>query len=190
MNINVACCVTLVRILLTPVVVVCMLQNRWSAAFVIFLIAALTDILDGFIARRWNMQSKFGQLLDPVADKILLSTVLYTMLMFGQEAYPSMICYAVWFLLFKEFILLVGGAILWFRYKKFIAPSLLSRIVSLCEVVLIFVLFMFVLAQDVSIPLKFGFPVFLSFIPILYLNVILSAWLLIRYSIVIFNIRD
>lgn len=178
MKINIACLITLQRILLTPVVVLLMLHGRWMAALLTFLVAVLTDILDGFVARACNMQSKFGQLFDPVADKILLSSVMYTLLILTPL--PSYFSYAVWFLLCKEFVLLFGGAVLWLRFKKFIAPSVLSRAGSLCEVVLILALF----AAKFSV---FYVPMDLV-LSILLLNVVLSVWLLIRYSIIIFKL--
>lgn len=65
---------TLSRIVLTAVFVFCLFVNGLFAkilAFVIFLIASLTDILDGFLAKRNNQVTGFGKLMDPIADKIL-----------------------------------------------------------------------------------------------------------------------
>ncbi|MCR6496431.1 CDP-diacylglycerol--glycerol-3-phosphate 3-phosphatidyltransferase [Thermomonas sp. S9] len=70
---------TLARIALIPVlVVVYYLDVRWSnlAATAVFVAASLTDWLDGWIARRYRMFSRFGAFLDPVADKLMVSTAL------------------------------------------------------------------------------------------------------------------
>lgn len=70
---------TLSRILLIPVfVVVFYLPFNWSAlaSAVIFAIAALTDWLDGYLARRWNQMTPFGAFLDPVADKLMVAVAL------------------------------------------------------------------------------------------------------------------
>jgi CDP-diacylglycerol--glycerol-3-phosphate 3-phosphatidyltransferase len=66
---------TLARIVLAPIVVLLLLAPGWAAklaAFVGFLLAGLTDWLDGYLARRWRQTSPLGALLDPIADKILV----------------------------------------------------------------------------------------------------------------------
>jgi cardiolipin synthase (CMP-forming) len=67
------------RILAVPVVTACILWRddnaRWLALFV-FVVAALTDFLDGYLARRWKQQSTLGRMLDPIADKLLVAATL------------------------------------------------------------------------------------------------------------------
>lgn len=53
----------------------------WTA-FVLFLVAAFTDFLDGYLARRWNMVTAFGRIADPFADKVLIAGSLITLLQF------------------------------------------------------------------------------------------------------------
>ena len=68
--------ITLARICLTPVIALLpFIQGYWPkvTAFLIFLIAAFSDILDGWLARRYNTVSDLGKLLDPIADKLLSS---------------------------------------------------------------------------------------------------------------------
>ena len=62
---------TLIRILLIPVFVSLLVYRRPGFALVVFGLAALTDLLDGWVARRWNDQSTLGAFLDPMADKLL-----------------------------------------------------------------------------------------------------------------------
>ncbi len=75
---------TYARIAAVPVVVGCMyfqavldygLWLRWVALFV-FVTAGITDVLDGYVARSWGQQSTFGRMLDPIADKLLVSSCL------------------------------------------------------------------------------------------------------------------
>jgi cardiolipin synthase len=75
---------TYARIVAVPVVVGCMyfqsileygLWLRW-VALVIFIAAGITDVLDGYVARSWGQQSTFGRMLDPIADKLLVSSCL------------------------------------------------------------------------------------------------------------------
>src|SRR3990167_7856467 len=77
---NIPNLLTLFRIVLIPVFVVFYyLPGNWSniAAAVIFLLAALTDWLDGYLARVLNQSSPFGAFLDPVADKLMVALVLF-----------------------------------------------------------------------------------------------------------------
>jgi cardiolipin synthase len=72
---NLANALTLLRLLLTPLVIQAILGNRPAAALALFILAAVTDILDGAAARRLNLATSGGAYLDPVADKCLLSGV-------------------------------------------------------------------------------------------------------------------
>jgi CDP-diacylglycerol--glycerol-3-phosphate 3-phosphatidyltransferase len=77
--VNVPNTLTLLRIALIPVLLVLFyLPARWSseAAAAVFLVAALTDLLDGWLARRLGQTSAFGAFLDPVADKLMVSCAL------------------------------------------------------------------------------------------------------------------
>lgn len=79
MTLNIPTILTVARILLLPVIVgVFYLKAPWARPLccAIFLIAAITDWLDGYLARRWNIESDFGAFLDPVADKLMVATVL------------------------------------------------------------------------------------------------------------------
>lgn len=75
------------RILLVPILVVVLLTKFEGKEFVglgLFLFAALTDFLDGFIARRWNLVTSLGKLLDPAADKILTSAAFISLVELGR----------------------------------------------------------------------------------------------------------
>ena len=79
MKLNLANMLTLFRIAAIPVVVICFysqLPNARPIAAVIFGIAAITDFIDGWVARRYGQTSRFGEFLDPVADKLMVSIVL------------------------------------------------------------------------------------------------------------------
>ena len=79
MKLNLAILLTLFRIAAIPAVVICFyspLPNARPIAAVLFGIAAITDFLDGWVARRFQQSSRFGEFLDPVADKLMVAIVL------------------------------------------------------------------------------------------------------------------
>ena len=79
MKFNLANILTLFRIAAIPVVVICFysqMPNARPIAAILFGIAAVTDLIDGWVARRYGQTSRFGEFLDPVADKLMVAIVL------------------------------------------------------------------------------------------------------------------
>lgn len=79
MRLNIPTFLTLFRVALIPLFIICFyLPFQWSGIVTasIFLLAAVTDWLDGFLARRWNQTTPFGAFLDPVADKVMVGAAL------------------------------------------------------------------------------------------------------------------
>jgi cardiolipin synthase len=74
---------TLLRICLAPFLVAAILENRYALSFGLFLAAGLTDALDGLLARLLKQRTLVGQYLDPVADKLLLSTLFLVLMTKG-----------------------------------------------------------------------------------------------------------
>jgi CDP-diacylglycerol--glycerol-3-phosphate 3-phosphatidyltransferase len=104
MQMTVPTILTLLRIALVPVlVIVFYLPVSWSnvACMVIFVLAAVTDIADGAIARRTGQMSRFGAFLDPVADKIMVTTAL-VLLVQRQEAYQALFAIAAAVIIGRE----------------------------------------------------------------------------------------
>ena len=79
MKLNLANMLTLLRIAAIPVVVICFyspLDYARPLAGVLFGLAAITDMIDGWVARKFGQISRFGEFLDPVADKLMVAIVL------------------------------------------------------------------------------------------------------------------
>jgi len=114
---NVPNCITLLRIMLIPVFCFFIYNERYFAAAVVFLIAGLTDIFDGYMARKLNKITSWGKLLDPVGDKIMQLSVL--LILTVQHIIPVFILYIV---AIKELLMIIGG-ILIYRSKNLIVTS-------------------------------------------------------------------
>lgn len=76
--------ITILRFLLVPAVIYWLLDEEWQLAFAGFLVAGISDGVDGFVARHFNQRSKLGAYLDPMADKLLLVSV-FVVLGFLEE---------------------------------------------------------------------------------------------------------
>lgn len=100
--------ITIARIALIPSIIDSIKTNQWGMATVLFSIAAISDIADGYIARLFDQQTLFGAILDPVADKILLLACYITFVLYPNKFFTI----PMWFLitmLAKELILLLGA---------------------------------------------------------------------------------
>mmetsp|Transcript_20043 Transcript_20043/g.33546 ORF Transcript_20043/g.33546 Transcript_20043/m.33546 type:complete len:372 (-) Transcript_20043:269-1384(-) len=87
------------RVLAVPLFMASFLAGWTVASFVIYIIACLTDFLDGFLARRWNQMSAFGAFVDPVADKLMVATALIML----SARFPTMLyIFPVSLIMFRE----------------------------------------------------------------------------------------
>jgi cardiolipin synthase (CMP-forming) len=121
---------TLLRICLAPFLVAAILEGRFEVGFVLFLIAGMTDALDGMLARLLKQRSQLGEYLDPVADKLLLSTLFVVLTHMGLI--PARVTVLVFG---RDVGILVVAAILYAAVgrREFI-PSLLGKANTLVQV--------------------------------------------------------
>lgn len=83
-GVNLANLITILRFLLVPGVTYALMSGRMDWAFVGFLVAGISDAVDGFVARQFNQRTELGAYLDPVADKLLLVSVFIVLGMMGR----------------------------------------------------------------------------------------------------------
>lgn len=121
---------TLLRICIAPFLVLAILHGKYPLAFALFVAAGLTDALDGALARILKQRSALGQYLDPVADKILLST-LFLVLMF-QRLIPA----SVTVLVFSRDvgILLVSAILFAAAGRREFKPSMFGKANTLVQI--------------------------------------------------------
>lgn len=99
---------TMLRFLLIPVIIFYIFTQNYILAFIFFTLSGLTDIADGFIARKFNLVSNFGKLMDPLADKLTQIATL------SSFVFTNII--PIWILLIvllKEFIMICGASFLY-----------------------------------------------------------------------------
>ena len=105
---NIPNILTIIRFILIPIILNFIFQGDYISGIIIFSISGLTDVLDGFIARKFNLISNFGKLMDPLADKLTQISVL--------AALVSVKIIPVWILaivVLKELIMVVGASFLY-----------------------------------------------------------------------------
>ena len=123
--------ITIARILLVPVVIWAIASNEMQAAFVLFLLAGVSDAVDGFLAKRLHMTSELGATLDPVADKVLIVSIYIALGI--TEAIPRWIV----ILVVSRDILIVGGIMLAVFLGKpmKVKPVLVSKLNTAAQIV-------------------------------------------------------
>ena len=124
--------ISLARLVSVPVIVWLIIEAHWQAAFGLFLVAAVSDALDGAIARRFRRQTTLGTYLDPLADKALLVAVYVTLAAVDRLASWLAI------LVVSRDVLIVGGVLVAQRFtvRLDIHPSLLSKANTVMQILL------------------------------------------------------
>ncbi len=101
--------ITIIRILLVPVFIGLILYHRLNYAFAIFVLASITDGLDGFVARKFNQKTDFGTMLDPIADKMLITSAFISLsIVSGLPEYMKMPIYVPVVIISREVLMLLG----------------------------------------------------------------------------------
>jgi len=127
--INVPNLITLVRLALVPAMAWCVVSGRYAAAATVFLIAALSDLADGYIARKYRMVSRLGALLDPVADK--LNMFVATIVLASKDLVPLWLAVAI---IARDVAIVLGVLAYRIRGKSLeMKPSRISKINTFLE---------------------------------------------------------
>jgi cardiolipin synthase len=122
--------ITLTRILLTPLFIIFLIQERYPQAFWIFVLAGVSDMADGLIARRWGQKSPLGAFLDPLADKLLMSSSFVTLSIY--HLIPPWLAVIV---ISRDVVLVLG--VMLFKLAHFpviVKPSLAGKLSTTTQV--------------------------------------------------------
>lgn len=124
---------TFLRVCLAPFLVYAVVEHHFAEAFALFMIAAITDLVDGLLARWLHQYTLIGQYLDPIADKLMLSSLFLVLTLMG------IIDRRITVLVFgRDFGMLLTAAILyWTVHLRDFRPSLLGKANSFSQVVAI-----------------------------------------------------
>lgn len=125
--------ITLARIALAPAFVLVLNDSDYKLALAIFVIAGLSDGLDGFIAKRFHYQSRFGAILDPAADKILLVSAYVMLTVLDQLPFWLVIV-----VVFRD-LLIVGGYVVYTSMygPVHMRPSWISKLNTFMQIALV-----------------------------------------------------
>jgi cardiolipin synthase (CMP-forming) len=132
---------TLIRILLTPFIVISMIAGNWGFAFGLFLTACITDTIDGSLARYLNAKTFLGACLDPIGDKLLILSIFFTLAFVKTPLFVI----PLWFVLLvlcKELILVFGALFLFIRKGNLeVRPTMLGKLTTVAQMSFIMWLF-------------------------------------------------
>ena len=130
---NIPNMITLTRIVLIPVFVTALVYQHYDWALALFVIASLTDMLDGFMARLTNQKTRLGAFLDPLADKVLLLTSFILFSVFGWISTWLAIC-----VISRDLIVVMGWVLLCLTSSDSrVAPTMAGKAAIASQLILI-----------------------------------------------------
>ncbi|WP_457796938.1 CDP-alcohol phosphatidyltransferase family protein [Methylocystis sp. S23] len=121
--------ITIGRLVLTPAVIGMAIEARWGAAFLIFIVAGVSDALDGWLAKTYHLQSELGAVLDPLADKALIISIYIALASAG--VLPAWLA----ILVVSRDALIVGGVVVaWFlSHPVKVRPHIASKVTTAAQ---------------------------------------------------------
>jgi len=142
--------ITTIRIILTPIFVIYLLDGQFLSGLVVFMICVLSDGADGTLARLFNQKSRLGSYLDPLADKMLLISAFVVLAVLGFL--PSWLTVLA---ISRDILIMLGIFILYLNNIKIsIKPSILSKITTCLQ----FASIIIVLSKDFFLAYQPYFP--------------------------------
>jgi len=130
---NIPNLLTIFRILLVPVFIIFIIYNRMVMALAVFILAGLTDGIDGLIARVFNQKTPLGAYLDPIADKLLLGSAFLALTL--RDILPNWLTVIV----ISRDVIILGGVVVLSLMKKEVRvqPSVVSKATTWLQVITI-----------------------------------------------------
>ncbi len=124
--------ITLARMLMTPLAVMMIISQRFLPAFLIFVLAGVSDAIDGFIAKNFELRSELGAYLDPLADKALLISIYVSLAIYA--GLPAWVAVTV---VSRDVMILVAVLVSWLLDKPVeIRPLWVSKLNTVAQIAL------------------------------------------------------
>jgi len=121
------------RIATVPVLIILLHEHEYGWAFLVFLVSGISDGLDGFIAKRFDMGSELGAILDPLADKALIFSSYLMLMLLGDLPFWLFLT-----VIFRDVLILAGSLIyVAFNGQVKMAPSYLSKLNTFMQIALV-----------------------------------------------------
>ena len=122
--------ISLGRLLLVPAIIALIAAQRWREAFACFIIAGASDALDGWLAKTFDLRTKLGAYLDPIADKALLVSIYVALAIVG--AIPATTAIIV---VARDFMIVAAFMVSWFLDRPLeVRPLVISKINTLAQI--------------------------------------------------------
>ena len=115
------------RIALIPVFATLFIKGSYIPAVILMIVAALTDLLDGKIARKFNMVSNLGKILDPIADKLSQIAIVVILIVKYWDGYLK---YILFLFIVKELLMVLGGALLMAKGMRPVAAEMWGKVAT------------------------------------------------------------
>jgi len=133
---NIPNALTILRIILVPLLAFLLIHEEYRAAIWVLLVAGLSDALDGAIAKRFNLMTELGSLLDPLADKALVVTSILAL------AWKGLLAWWLTEVIIARDLVILGGAVAYYLRagRLEMAPTIPSKVNTCIQVCLIFVI--------------------------------------------------
>lgn len=129
------------RIALAPCFAYALYHANIPAAFLIFIIAGISDLFDGLLARLRKEQTNLGRVIDPIADKVFMITAFASIAYYGI-AHIIIPHWFIWFVVIREITMMLGSALFFRLNKQFtISPSIWGKATTASQ--MIFIVFLF-----------------------------------------------
>ena len=135
---------TLLRMLLIPALVILVLYGMNGWALVVFIVAGVTDALDGVLARWWGQPTSLGALLDPMADKLLLISTFVVLTLPGLDLPNHFPVWLTVLVISRDVIIVVTVAVVNFAVgRRTFPPSMLGKLATLIYILAIAVVLLY-----------------------------------------------
>lgn len=128
--------ITFLRLILIPPIIVSLIIAKYRLGFLLFCIAGFTDAIDGYLARRFHWISRFGAMIDPIADKLLIVLTFLTLAYIGAVPLWLLVTVAL-----RDIVIVAGGAIYHFYIGEYeFKPTWISKCNTFLQILLIILL--------------------------------------------------